>query len=58
MKEIMGKWEERNNEDKEERLEFGTVESREIRVLGKWVGNEQDIRNRIRRAGGVGESKR
>ena len=53
VKEVMGKWEERNNEDKEERLEFGTAEGREIRVLGNWVGSEQDIRNRIRRAGGV-----
>ena len=26
VKEVMGKWEERNNEDKEERLEFGTAE--------------------------------
>ena len=53
VKEEMGKWEERNNEDKEERLEFGTAEGREIRVLVNWVGSEQDIRNRIRRAGGV-----
>ena len=53
VKEVMGKWEERNNEDKEERLEFGTAEGREIRVLGNWVGSEHDIRNRIRRAGGV-----
>ena len=53
VKQVMGKWEERNNEDKEERLEFGTAESREIRVLGNWVGSEQDIRNRIRKAGGV-----
>ena len=48
-----GKWEERNIEDKKERLEFGTAEGREIRGLGNWVGSEQDIRNRIRRAGGV-----
>ena len=52
-KEVMGRWEERNNEDKEERLEFGTEEGREIRVLGSWVGSQQDIRYRIRRAGGV-----
>ena len=32
------------------RLEFGTAEGKEIRVLGNWVGSEQDIRNRIRRA--------
>ena len=53
MKEVMGKWEERNSEDKEERLKFGTAEGREIRLLGNWVGSEQDIRNRIWRAEGV-----
>ena len=53
VKEVMGKWEEKNNEDKEERLEFGTAEVREIRLLGNWLGSKQDIRNRIKRAGGV-----
>ena len=53
VKEVMGKWEERNNEGKEERLEFGAAKGREIRVLGNCAGSEQDIRNRIRRAGGV-----
>jgi hypothetical protein len=51
VKNVMSKWEERNNEDKEEVLEFGTEEGSEIRVLGSWVGMEADVRQRIRRAG-------
>ena len=38
----LGRWEERNNDDKEERLEFGTREGEKIRILGSWVGNERD----------------
>ena len=34
VKEVMGRWEERNNDDKEERLVFGTEEGGDIRVLG------------------------
>ena len=51
VKEVMGRWEERNNDDKEERLVFGTEEGGEIRVLGSWLGAEADRKNRIRRAG-------
>ena len=51
MKEVMGRWEERNNDDKEERLVFGTEEGGDVRVLGSWLGAEADRRNRIRRAG-------
>ena len=47
----MGRWEERNNDDKEEKLVFGTEEGGEIRVLGSWLGAEADKRNRIKRAG-------
>ena len=51
VKEVMGRWEERNNEDKEEVLEFGTEEGDEVRILGSWMGEKEDVRNRIRRAG-------
>ena len=47
---VMGRWEERNNEDKEESLSFGTEEGGEIRVLGSWLGAVADGRNRIKRA--------
>ena len=53
IKREMNKWEERNNDAKEEVLEFGTKEGEEIRVLGSWVGAEVDGRNRTRRAGGL-----
>ena len=51
VKEVMGSWEERNNDDKEERLVFGTDEGGEIRVLGSWLGAKADRNNRIQRAG-------
>ena len=51
VKEVMGRWEERNNDDKEERLVLGTEEGGEIRVLGSWLGAEADKKNRIKRAG-------
>ena len=53
MKEVMGRWEERNNEDKEERVEFGTEEGGEVRILGSWIGGKEDVTNRIKRAGGL-----
>ena len=34
VKRVMNKWEERNNDDKEENLVFGTTEGNDIRVLG------------------------
>ena len=51
VKQAMGRWEERNNDDKEERLVFGTEEGGEVRVLGSWLGAEADKRNRIKRSG-------
>ena len=51
VKEMMHKWKERNNEDKENRLEFGTQKGEEKRVLGSWVGAKADARNMITRAG-------
>ena len=50
-KEAMNSLEERNNEDKEEHLDFGTEEGRKIRVLGSYIGPEEDVRQRLRRAG-------
>ena len=52
-KEVMDKYEERNNDDKEEILEFGTPESCNIRMLGVWLGEEEDIKQRLKRAGGA-----
>ena len=49
-KEVMSKWEESDNADKEEVLEFGTNEGANVRVLGSWMG-EEDINHRKRRAG-------
>ena len=51
VKEVMGRCEERNNEDKEEVLEFGTEEGDEVRILGSWMGEKEDVRNRIKGAG-------
>ena len=53
MKEVMGRWEERDNEDKEETLEFGTIEGGDVRVLGSWLGANEDVSNRKRRAGAL-----
>ena len=59
IKRVMGKFEERNNDAKEERLKFGTEEAGEIRILGCWMGPKEDLRNRKRRAGAVwGKVKR
>ena len=43
VKEVMGWFEERNNDNKEERLVFGEEESGEIRMLGSWMGWAEDI---------------
>ena len=37
----MGRWEERNNEDKEEVLEFGTEEGDDVTILGSWMGRRR-----------------
>ena len=49
----MERYEEKNNEDKEEILEFGSEEGKKIRMLGSWMGAEEDIKikNRKQRAG-------
>ena len=49
-KEVMGWFEERNNDDKEERLDFGEEESKKIRMLGCWMGYKEDVDERLKRA--------
>ena len=46
-------FEEAKNEDKEEKLRFGSEESENIRMLGVWMGTEKDNINRVKRAGGL-----
>ena len=53
MKEVMGRFEERSNGQKEECLDFCMEESDSIRVLGSWVGTKEDVNMRLRRAGGL-----
>ena len=53
VKRIMEEFEEKNNDDKEESLEFGSEEGKKIRMLGSWVGPEEDIKNRKKRAGAL-----
>ena len=40
---VMGKFEERSNEQKEECLDFCMEESESIRVFGSWVGTKEDV---------------
>ena len=51
VKEVMGWYEERNNEDKEEEVLFGKEEGGKIRMLGTWLGPDDDIKQRKKRAG-------
>ena len=51
VKEVMAEFEERNNDDKEERAVFGTDEADLIRMLGCWLGSKENVKNRIKRAG-------
>ena len=53
MKEVMSNFEERSNNQKEERLDFYTEESESTRKLSSWVGTEEDMKMRMRRAGGL-----
>ena len=53
VKSVMNKWEERNNDAKEEVLEFGTNEGGNVRVLVSWVSASADVNNRIKRANGL-----
>ena len=47
----MGKFEERNNNHKEEILEFGKEGSNNIRMLGSYMGFKEDVNQRVRRGG-------
>ena len=47
VKNAMKMFEEANNEDKEEKLRFGSEESENIRMLGVWMGPEKDNINRV-----------
>ena len=47
----MARFEERNNDNKEEALDFGTEESGKVRMLGSWLGWKEDVDNRLKRAG-------
>ena len=49
VKRVMNEFEERYNEDKEERLMFGEEESGGIRMLGCWMGWKADIAQRLNR---------
>ena len=53
MTEEMARFEERTHPDKEEKLVFRQANSEKIRMLGCWMGPEEDIKQRIRRAGGL-----
>ena len=45
----MGWYEERNNDGKEETLNFGEEESGKIRMLGSWMGWKEDVDERLKR---------
>ena len=53
MKEVMGRWEEKNNEDKEEKVDFGTEAGGKIRIPGSWIGGKDDVSHMMKRAEGL-----
>ena len=48
-KEVMGWFEERNNDSKEEKLMFASEESGKVRMLGVYMGWEADSEERLKR---------
>ena len=50
VKEVMGWFEERNNDGKEEELMFGKEGSGKVQMLGSWMGWKEDVDQRLRRA--------
>ena len=50
-KKVMNAFEERNNDNKEETLDFGTEEGNKIRMLGSWMGWEEDVNQRLKIGG-------
>ena len=55
---VMGEFEERTNESKEEKMEFGAKDSEEIRMLGTYMENEHDTNMRIKRAARIWMQKK
>ena len=51
VKEEMTRFEEMNNDDKEEELVFRTVEGEKIRILGSNIGPDSDLKKQIKRGG-------
>ena len=49
IKEVMGRFEERNNDGKEEELFFGGGDSGQVRMLGSWMGWKEDVDQRLKR---------
>ena len=47
MKEVMGKFEERSIDQKEECLDFCMEENDRIRMLGSWVGMKEGVNMRL-----------
>ena len=50
-KEIMTKFEEKNHENKEERMIFGEIMEEKTRIVGVWMGSTEDLKQRKARAG-------
>ena len=50
IKETMKEYEEKNNDNKEERLIFGDIVNEDIRMLGTWMGTKEDMKQRRARA--------
>ena len=50
VKQNMAEVEEKNNEDKEEKIDFGEDEGGKIRVLGSYLCQKEDIKQRLKRA--------
>ena len=49
----MNEFEERNNDDKEQRLIFETEDGNKIRMLGSYLGFKEDVNMRLKRGGGA-----
>ena len=39
---VRSKWEEGNNDGKEDSVEFGSLECEDVQILGYWVGDKVD----------------
>ena len=54
VKHVMESFEQKNNEDKEEKAVFGTTKADEIRRLGCWLGPKQDEKIELKEPGCYG----